>query len=216
MPLDNNCKKCIKKTYNKLIKKYPLTNCQIYEFTEYMNDLMYKCDESLSPILHRNLYMKLSELIHVEDLYKEEKQNSNTTALEIYEEWKPRILNSIDPFDVALKLSIAGNIMDYGVNHDFNIQDTINNVFQKKLAIDHSNQLRKKIIEAKNILYLGDNAGEIVFDKLFIETFMHPYVTFVVKSAPIINDVTNIDACTVGMNIVADVITNGYNAPSNQ
>ena len=81
-------------------------------------------------------------------------------------------------------------------------------------AIDDSLQLKQALSEAKTVLYLGDNCGEMVFDKLFIETIMHPNLIYAVRGAPIINDATPEDAKYVGMDLVADVISNGYDAPS--
>jgi uncharacterized protein with ATP-grasp and redox domains len=104
--------------------------------------------------------------------------------------------------------------MDYGANHTFDVENTINEVVTKPLSIDHSTQLKEKIAQAKSILYLGDNAGEIVFDRLFLETIHHPNVTFVVRGGATINDATMEDVQTVGMQHVANVITNGFDAPS--
>ncbi len=74
--------------------------------------------------------------------------------------------------------------------------------------------LRDKINGSEKILYLGDNAGEIVFDKLFIETMQHPDVTFVVRGKPVINDVTFEDVRQTRIDNVCKVISNGYDAPS--
>jgi hypothetical protein len=104
--------------------------------------------------------------------------------------------------------------MDYGANQVFDVHKTITKVLSSDFAIDHSIILKQRIKEAKRILYLGDNAGEIVFDKLFIETIMHPDLVFAVKDAPVLNDVTIQDAKEVGMYEVADVISNGYDASS--
>jgi len=153
-------------------------------------------------------------IINVDDPFKKEKANSNEIALALYEEWKPKILLSAKPFDLALRLAIAGNIMDYGANGNFNIQKTINAVLKAQFAIDHSKILKNRIKQANKILFLADNAGEIVFDKLFIETMMHNHVIYAVKDAPVLNDVTIEDAIEVGMDMVADIISNGFDAPS--
>jgi len=113
-----------------------------------------------------------------------------------------------------LRLSIAGNIIDFGANDNFNLLGTLDRVLSNDFAIDHSGSLREKIEKAKTILYLGDNAGEIVFDKYFIQIIDHPGLTYVVRGSPIINDATMKDAEFTGMNDVANVITNGYDAPS--
>ncbi len=121
---------------------------------------------------------------------------------------------SADPFATALRLAIAGNIIDFAANDNFNLQATIDKALKAEFAIDHSKQLKQKLEIAKHVLYLGDNAGEIVFDKLFIETIKHHDITFVVKGAPVINDATMQDAEYIGMSSAARVISNEYNAPS--
>jgi uncharacterized protein with ATP-grasp and redox domains len=94
------------------------------------------------------------------------------------------------------------------------LEATIEKVLKSDFAINHSFELKEALSTAKKVLYLGDNAGEIVLDKLFIETIMHPNLHFAVRGAPVINDVTLDDARYVGMDRVADVIQNGYDAPS--
>jgi uncharacterized protein with ATP-grasp and redox domains len=90
----------------------------------------------------------------------------------------------------------------------------ITNLFTKDFAIDQSEEFVYRLGESKKILYLGDNAGEIVFDKLFIETIQNPNITYVVRGKPVINDVTIDDARQTGIDEVCKVITNGYDAPS--
>ncbi len=169
---------------------------------------------SLTPEIQRDLNQRFLEMIGIKDPFAEEKRSSNSAALSLYEEWKPRIISDEDPFDMALRLAIAGNIMDYGASGTFDIHSTINKVLATHFAIDHSFRLKRKIEKAGTILYLGDNAGEIVFDKLFIETIGHGNVTYVVRDAPILNDVTINDAKEVGIDNVAEVISSGYDAPS--
>jgi uncharacterized protein with ATP-grasp and redox domains len=94
------------------------------------------------------------------------------------------------------------------------LQATIDKALNSEFAIGHSKQLKEAIENAKTVLYLGDNAGEIVFDKLFIRTINHPQLTFVVRGAPVINDATIDDAEYTGMKETANVISNGYDAAS--
>jgi hypothetical protein len=132
-----------------------------------------------------------------------------------YKNWELLVKQSSDPLYTAVKLAVAGNVIDYGaqsVPDDINSQ--INILIKGKFKIDHTAELFRKIREAKSILYLGDNAGEVVFDKLFIETLQHPNVTYVVRGMPVINDVTFFDTEQVGFSGVCHVISNGYDAPS--
>jgi uncharacterized protein with ATP-grasp and redox domains len=114
-----------------------------------------------------------------------------------------------------LRLSIGGNIIDFGPTQDFDLDGTLSRVLETPLAIDHSKVLKEKIRTAKDILYLGDNTGEIVLDKLFLETIAHPNVTFVVRERPILNDATIDDAIETGIDkVAAGIMTNGDDAPS--
>ena len=119
-----------------------------------------------------------------------------------------------NPLNIALRLSIAGNIMDYGANSSFSVTDSIGKALMANFAIDHSKELFSRIKSAKNILFLGDNAGEIVFDKLLIEVINQQNITYVVRGGNALNDATLTDATDVGLTDIVPVITNGYNAPS--
>lgn len=135
-------------------------------------------------------------------------------VLGLYPQLKEQVLHSANPFDTALRLAIAGNIIDLAVCNEFNLPAAMSKVLSSNFAVDNSNELKLELARANSVLYLGDNAGEIVFDKLLIETIMHPNLTYVVRGSSIVNDATLNDATYVGINLVADVISNGYDAPS--
>lgn len=212
--IDQRCINCFYEAYQRLFDKFRVEESQRIKFYSFFTGILSKSQNMITPEIQRELKVKLCDLIGVADPFIEEKKISNAQALDLYEEWKPKVLSSEMPFDLALRLSIAGNIMDYGASGVFNVYETINYVLNADFAIDHTKQLKNGILNAKRILYLGDNAGEIVFDKLFIETIMHNDVYYSVRSAPVLNDVTMDDAKAVGMDLVADVITNGFDAPS--
>ena len=148
------------------------------------------------------------------DPYKTEKKQSNDIALGMYEEVKNKVFSSDNPFETALRIAISGNIIDFAVSEQYDLKATVNKVLTSDFGIDDSLQLEKEIKKAKKVLYLGDNNGEIVFDKLFVETIDHPNLYFAVRGAPVINDGTIEDAIYVGMDKKAKVISNGYDAPS--
>ncbi|MDD2636024.1 MAG: ARMT1-like domain-containing protein, partial [Bacteroidales bacterium] len=182
-------------------------------FLKRFDDIVNNSDELSLPEIQRELTKEFRNLIEVEDPFLEEKKESNIQALKIYKRWEPIIFKEPNPFKTTLRLAIAGNIMDYGAADYFDIDSVIIKVLHADFAIDHSCLLKEKIEDAKNILYLGDNAGEIVFDRLFIKSNMSDKLTYVVKGGPVLNDVTLRDADEVEMRLNADVITNGYDAP---
>lgn len=171
-------------------------------------------DNGYSPEVTSNILKKLMRESTVADPYEKEKQDSNREMQERYNEFKQRIASSENPFDTALRLAIAGNIIDFGPDHKFDIHETIAKVMSSDFAINDSAQLQEAINKANTILYLGDNCGEVVLDKLFLETIKHPNVVFAVRDRAILNDVTIKEAKEVGIPEVARLISNGDDAPS--
>ncbi len=171
-------------------------------------------DNSFSPEITANILKELAKESDVKDPYGTEKRESNQALLARYNEFKTKVETSEDKFDTALRYAIAGNIIDFGPTHHFDIDGTIERVFQTKFAIDDSEALKTEIKKAKTILYLADNCGEIVMDKLFLETIDHPNVIFAVRDQPILNDATLKEAKEVGLHSVATLITNGDDTPS--
>jgi hypothetical protein len=112
----------------------------------------------------------------------------------------------------AALLTIAGNIIDYGAHHDFNIRRAVDECLNKKLAIDDLDELRDDLHQARNILYLGDNCGELVFDTLLIKQF-NQEVTLAVKEKPVINDALPADAEECGLRGLCRIISNGTDCP---
>ncbi|MDD2284044.1 MAG: ARMT1-like domain-containing protein [Paludibacter sp.] len=214
MDVDGRCMDCMFRTFERLMDRFQLNEADRQRFFQFYNVTMAKGMGLTMPQIHRELNREFFRITKIADPYADEKLKSNLIALKIYDDFRPKVIKSQDPFDMALRLSIAGNIMDYGPNAEFDIQQTIEHVMQSHFAIDHSSELKARLKEAKRVLYLGDNTGEIVFDKLFIEMIMHNNLTYAVRGATVLNDATFQDAEQIGMDQVADVITNGYDAAS--
>lgn len=155
---------------------------------------------------------KLKKLTGVEDYYKSVKKKYNNFGLKLYPKLKKVIQRSADPLNTAVRLAIAGNIIDYGASSSFDVEAAIEDVLVKDFAIDHFSRFKETLKGSKEILYIGDNAGEIVFDKLLVEELSKVApVAFAVKSAPILNDALIEDAKTASMFKVAKVIESGSN-----
>lgn len=215
MVSDYRCFFCFARALEQLLENENLSVADKNSFTSEMADLYAKCWDNFSaPAFSRALHNMIRRYTNNPDPYREAKRQSNDLVLSLYPQFKKQILQSDNPFDTALRLAIAGNIIDYAVSSNFNLQSTIDKVLHSGFAIDHSSDLKQTLSEAKTVLYLGDNSGEIVFDKLFIENIMHPDLYYAVRGAPVINDVTMEDAKYVEIDMVADVISNGYDAPS--
>lgn len=167
---------------------------------------------STPPEMGRIIHRIVRQLTESTDPYKKIKKHHNRTALKLYPELKERIAKAKDPLLLAIKIATAGNIIDLGANNNINIEDEIEKVFHQDFAIFDYARFKKILKEVDQILYIGDNAGEVVFDRLLIENFKKK-VTYVVRDKPIINDVTMDDAIFCRMNEVAKVISSGCDAP---
>ncbi len=161
----------------------------------------------------------IREVTGVGDPYAELKRKSNDEALSIMNEAKRIIVESPDPLRAAVKLAIAGNIIDFAALDTYDLKSTIDRVLRQEPAVDDYPMLRNDVLKANSLLFFADNAGEIVFDKLLIQEMISvrgkPFdkITFVVKGGPIVNDATIEDALYVGLdelpNIEFKTISNG-------
>ena len=185
---------------------------QIGIMGEVMSLLQEADPSSRPPEIAARMHTLIRDLTKCEDPYLELKQTSTKNALLLYAELKRKISEAKDPFDTAVRLSIAGNILDFGIGNDFDLPSVIQRVLTQPYAIDHTFQLKDEIANAKTILFLADNAGETVFDRLLIET-IDKHVIYAVKDAPILNDATAEDAVAAGIDRVADVISCGARSP---
>ncbi|MBU7012766.1 MAG: DUF89 family protein [Theionarchaea archaeon] len=152
---------------------------------------------STPPEIAHKVHFAVMDILGVNDPYQKVKAESNTVVLTMYKDLQKDISTSDDPLDMAVRLSIAGNIMDYGAREDFDIFKTIARVKETTFAINHTQKLKQDLDQAETIAYIADNAGEIVFDKLFMETVDSTYSRkkwhLYVKSCPMVNDATEKD-----------------------
>jgi len=151
----------------------------------------------------------VSDVLGCEDPFAEEKHQSNIAMLEFYPALKRIVESSSDKLYTAIKLAAAGNIIDMGILREFDVKEAIDDILERSFQVDHFQLLRKDLASAKTILYLADNAGEIVADKLFLETLGRNDVVVAVNERPILNDATMDDARQVELDRVATVISNG-------
>jgi uncharacterized protein with ATP-grasp and redox domains len=168
------------------------------------------------PAMAQKIHRLIRKLTGVQDPYLEIKNRFNKLVLKMYPELRKQVEVSEDPLETAIRLAIAGNIIDLGVKTglaESQVEETIVQSLTEPLDMDALNEFRAATDQAKDILYLGDNAGEIAFDRLLIEQLPCEKITFVVKAAPIINDATMEDAQIVGLTDIVTVIDNGSDAP---
>ncbi|OPX31568.1 MAG: hypothetical protein B1H09_02585 [Gemmatimonadaceae bacterium 4484_173] len=165
------------------------------------------------PEIARLVHHAVKQEISSSDPYREAKLESTKQALKMLPKLRRLIDSSKDPMDTAIRLAIAGNIMDLGVVENFgDLDNTIERVLEQPFAINHTEELKSRLSAADHLLYIADNTGETVFDRAFIERLNIP-VVYAVRGVPVLNDATVQDAEEAGLHTVADILPNGSDAP---
>jgi uncharacterized protein with ATP-grasp and redox domains len=168
------------------------------------------------PAIGQQIHRLIRELVGEDDPYHQVKKRFNNLALKLYPELRNQILSSDNQLETAIRLAIAGNIIDLGVKTSI-AESEIEKVIRACLKADFDSRqiqpFQDAVEQAEEILYLADNAGEIVFDRLLIEQLPYEKITLAVKGKPVINDATMEDAVVAGLPRIIDVIDNGSDAP---
>lgn len=137
------------------------------------------------------------------DPYEDVKRKSNDAIMALYPDLKKRVRESDDCIGTAVRMAIAGNIMDFGPTSSFDFEATLEECLNTDLAIDHCVSFKDACSKSSSILYLTDNAGEIVCDKILLEGIIDRYkvkkITLAVKGGNILNDATYQDISYVGL-----------------
>ncbi len=169
--------------------------------------------EHTPPEIGVMIYDELHKITGVADPYAQEKAKHIAEAKRLYPMLKNKLSQDEDPLLMAIRIAIAGNVMDLGMDKQFNVEKDLEHILQRKFAICDYDSFKKALKNTDHILYLGDNSGESVFDKILIENLGKP-VTYVVRGKAIINDVTYNDAIASGLGEVAEIISSGTPAPA--
>jgi uncharacterized protein with ATP-grasp and redox domains len=172
----------------------------------------------------RIIHSIIKEQAHNDDPYEEIKCKSNEIALAVYPHLKSMVRKAKDCLLKAVKVAIAGNIIDYGAVFNLDINKEIETILRyEEDNIRNGDKyfiykdFVKHLDKTRTLLYLADNAGEIVFDRILIEEIKAAYpgmrIYFAVRGQPIINDCTIKDAITAGIDKITTLITSGSDAP---
>ncbi|MDD5042447.1 MAG: ARMT1-like domain-containing protein [Candidatus Omnitrophica bacterium] len=158
------------------------------------------------------------------DPYKRIKIRSNRFALSLLGRLRKKVFSSRDRLLTALKLAIAGNIIDFGVKNNLDIRNELKKILsresraeQRRASVFHYAEFKRSLDSSGKILYLADNAGETLFDRILLEEIKRIYpgkeVLYAVKERPVINDALVEDAQVCGVGKFAKIISNGSDAP---
>lgn len=210
------CIACILKKQEEQIRQFQGEQKKAEYMKEYCRIVAdAKADDS-APVLVSYSAKLMKKYFGVEKVYDEEKKEYNNLMLKYEAEIREKIKAAEDSLKEALKYSRVGNYIDFGaMSH---VEKNQLDMLLSKVAEDYVDEaeyeaLKNDLKKAGKLVFLTDNCGEIVLDKLFIEEIKEHYpnfdVTVVVRGEQVLNDATMEDAAAVGMNQVAKVMGNG-------
>ncbi len=151
---------------------------------------------------------ELKTLTNHDDPYKNVKDESIQKALALYPYLENLVDNSDQPLRTAVELCIAGNVIDFAPSNSHDIEHDIQKVMETEKTFFDFDDFRQTLENAQTVLVIGDNAGETVFDRLFMEQIDKQFY-YAVKQEPMINDALYEDALASGIGPVAEIIKNG-------
>jgi uncharacterized protein with ATP-grasp and redox domains len=167
------------------------------------------------PFVGQLIHRRLRELLRVSDPYLEAKRAANRMAMDALPELAEAVRAASDPLVVAARLAIAANAIDMGVSTaltDAQVHAALH-TSQRGPYCGDDDEFRRMAEDARDILYLADNAGEIAVDRLLVEVLGPERVTVAVRGGPVLNDATLDDAREVGMHELVELVDNGSDAP---
>jgi len=170
------------------------------------------------PVISEGVYSCIKKVLNNDDPYRKVKQKFTRIAFSYLPQLKKIIKESKNPIDTAVRLSLAGNVVDFGSQMEqFDVDDAINTSLSVTITLDDSRIFMEELKKAKNLLFVADNAGEIVFDKLLLQTIKDTYpeinIKMVGREAPIINDVTVDEMKAINMQNIGEILSSGSAMP---
>ena len=169
------------------------------------------------PEVATDVYEMMAQIADKADLYEEVKNHSTQKALSYLSFLEEKIQKSSDKLLIATKVAIAGNVIDLAAEVEFDLAQEIEKIFDTDFGHDDFEHLKELLESAKTLLVVGDNAGEHIFDYLFVQTLQQLYpqlfISYMVRGNPIINDVTMKEAKEAGFDKLCGLVDSGVNTP---
>ena len=216
MKISSECYLCIFSQALKISKRMKLDEEKTSEILRGVGKILSKYDLNVTPPeIAKEVYEFISKISKVKDPYLNEKKEAINEALKFKKILQKRIQKSKNPLFDACRVAVSGNVIDLGVNQEYDLQKEIKNIFELNFKYNDFDKFQSELNNAKSIVYLADNAGENVFDEILIEVLKNYVDTiyYFVRGKPIINDVTKEDLAGLEIEKLAEIIDTGVSTP---
>jgi len=218
MKVSAECMHCLVKRQADNIKKYPDEEKKAEYLGKVLGIIANNAAEEPAPVLLSHIGRLHEEYFGKPFSFDELKKGYNAMMLEKETEIRQKIREAADPLALALRFAQIGNFIDFGAMDsvdDGKLMEFLEQAETLPLSEDTYKKFTETLKTARKLVYMTDNCGEIVLDKLLLETIakMAPHVecTIIVRGEPVLNDATMEDALQVGIENCGKVIPNGTN-----
>lgn len=218
MKVSAECMHCLVKRQAENIKKYPDEEKKAKYLGKVLGIIANHAAEEPAPVLLSHIGRLHEEYFGKPFSFDELKKGYNAMMLEKETEIRGKIGQAADPLAVALRFAQIGNYIDFGAMDsvdDGKLMEFLKQAETLPLSEDTYQKFTENLKTAKKLVYMTDNCGEVVLDKLLLETIKQtaPYLemTIIVRGEPVLNDATMEDALQVGLETCGKVIPNGTN-----
>jgi len=218
MNIDNACVECIINQSRRVTEAIKADDTLSKRMVDYVEASGENFDFTKSPPeVASTIYEQMAEMAGMDDLYAELKEHATQKAKTFLPELRIELQNSSNKLLTAIKIAVAGNVIDLAAEVTFDLHEEMDKVFETNFAYDDFYKLQEALEGAKTLLYIGDNVGEHIFDYLCIETLQELYprlkIYYMVRGNPIINDVTMVEAKQAGFDNLCHLVDSGVNTP---
>jgi len=218
MKIQPACVECIVNQSFRVVDAIDANTPLATKITSHVKELSKDFSFSLTPPeIAAYVYADMAKIANMEDLYAYQKQLASSHAKTFLPKLQTKLQNSTNKLLSATKIAIAGNVIDLAAEVSFDLEEELEKIFHTPFGIDDFQTLEKELNKARNVVVLGDNTGEHIFDYIFIQTLqeLYPDISFsyFVRGVPIINDVTLKEAKEIGFDKLCNLIDSGVDTP---
>jgi uncharacterized protein with ATP-grasp and redox domains len=214
MKIELECFPCLFRQLNRTLKLITDDKSKVKEIIDELGVKLKDINFNMTPPeAGAILYSLINEKSNITDPYKRIKKESIKLGIKLYPNLKKQVVESEDRLLESVKIAIAGNIIDFGAQEEFDIQKELSKTRDEKINLRDYKFFKDKVNNSKQILIIGDNAGETVFDKILLEELKDKKIIYAVRGFPTINDAIKEDAIESGIGEFAKIITTGSNIP---
>ncbi len=216
MKIASECYLCLFRQIYNLTRRMSLNESKAGELLRGSAEILSKYSMDVTPPeIAAEVYEFVAKTTGVKDPFLKAKKEAVSEALKFKKLFEEKLKSSENFLLDACKIAVAGNVIDLGVNQEYNIEKEIGRIFEFNFKYNDFEEFQKQLDSAQKIVYLADNAGENIFDEILVSAIKKRDVEvyYFVRGKPVINDVTFEDVKNLKIAELAEIVDTGVPSP---